>query len=240
MSYLEAKERLIIALDVPTKERALQLVDTLTPHVGMFKIGSQLFTACGPQLVRDVVERGGRVFLDLKFHDIPNTVASAVVEAARLGVSICNVHALGGLEMMRILLSRLNEVVEHEGLTRPKVLAVTVLTSHDQESLRRLGVQEPIAQLVVRLARLTAEAGLDGVVASAHEIEPIRSAISSSFIILTPGLRPEWAAIGDQKRVMTPREALRRGADYLVIGRPIIEHPDPQEAAQLVLASLSA
>lgn len=234
------KERLVIALDVSTKERALQLVDALAPHVGMFKIGSQLFTACGPQLVRDVVERGGRVFLDLKFHDIPNTVASAVVEAARLGVSICNVHALGGLEMMRSLRSRLDEAVERDGLIRPRVLAVTVLTSHDQKSLERLGIRESIAQLVVRLARLTAEAGLDGVVASAHEIDLIRNAIPDPFIILTPGLRPEWAAVGDQKRVMTPREALQAGADYLVIGRPIIEHPDPQEAAQLVLASLSA
>ncbi len=239
MSNLEAKERLIIALDVPTRARALHLVDTLAQQVGMFKIGSQLFTACGPQLVRDVIDRGGRVFLDLKFHDIPNTVASAVVEAARLGVSICNVHALGGLEMMKSLLYRLNEVVEREGLKKPKVLAVTVLTSHDQKSLQRLGIDEPIAQLVVRLARLTAEAGLDGVVASAHEIEPIRSALPGSFIILTPGLRPEWATAGDQKRVMTPREALEAGADYLVIGRPVIEHPDPQEAVRLIKASLS-
>jgi orotidine-5'-phosphate decarboxylase len=237
METLQPKDRLVVALDVDTRERALSLVDELRPFVGMFKIGSQLFTACGPELVAEVVGRGAKVFLDLKYHDIPNTVAKAVVAAMRLGVSICNVHALGGLEMMKLVRESCEKAASSEGLTRPIILAVTVLTSHDQSTLDELGIREPLNELMVRLARLTAAAGLDGVVASAREIGLVRKTVPGRFVILTPGLRPDWAATQDQKRVLTPRKALDAGADYLVIGRPILDHPSPAEAAKQILAS---
>ncbi len=235
---LSAKDRLIVALDVDNQEHALSLVDQLKPFVGLFKIGSQLFTSAGPGLVSEVIRRGAKVFLDLKYHDIPNTVASAVVAAMRLGVSICNVHALGGLEMMCQVREECERVAARENLTKPILLAVTVLTSHDQASINSLGFNEPLNELVVGLAKLTAKAGLDGVVASAHEIGLVRTAVNNSFIVLTPGLRPSWAANQDQKRVMTPEQALINGADYLVIGRPILADPSPANAAQKVLASL--
>jgi orotidine-5'-phosphate decarboxylase len=238
MSGLKSKDRLVVALDVDGRERALSLVDELRPFVGMFKIGSQLFTACGPDLVREIVRQDAKVFLDLKYHDIPNTVENAVVAAMRLGVSICNVHALGGLEMMRRVGETCERVALSEGLTRPIILAVTVLTSHDQSTLGELGIDEQLNALVARLARLTADAGLDGVVASAHEIGIVRQAVPGQFVILTPGLRPVWAVSQDQKRVMTPQEAMRAGADYLVIGRPILDHPSPSEAAKRILEAL--
>lgn len=235
---LSAKDRLIVALDVDTKNHALSLVDELKPYVGLFKIGSQLFTSEGPNLISEVIRREAKVFLDLKYHDIPNTVASAVVAATRLGVSICNVHALGGLEMMSQVREECEKVSARENLTKPILLAVTVLTSHDQNSINDLGINEFLKDLVVRLAKLTAKAGLDGVVASAHEITLVRQAVESPFIILTPGLRPSWTSNQDQKRVMTPEQALINGADYLVIGRPIIADPSPSSAAQKILESL--
>jgi orotidine-5'-phosphate decarboxylase len=235
---LSAKDRLIVALDVDSPEHALCLVDELKPFVGLFKIGSQLFTAAGPELVSKVIQRGAKVFLDLKYHDIPNTVASAVVAAMRLGVSICNVHALGGLEMMSQVRKQCEIVAARENLTKPILLAVTVLTSHDQTSINNLGINETLNELVVRLAKLTAKAGFDGVVASAQEIALVKASVNSPFIVLTPGLRPSWASNQDQKRVMTPEQALANGADYLVIGRPILADPSPAIAAQKVLASL--
>ncbi|MBI4854257.1 MAG: orotidine-5'-phosphate decarboxylase [Acidobacteria bacterium] len=235
---LSAKDRLIVALDVDSKEKALSLVDELKPFVGLFKIGSQLFTSAGPNLVSEVIRRGSKVFLDLKYHDIPNTVASAVAAATRLGVSICNVHALGGFEMMRQVREECEKVSAQEKLPKPILLAVTVLTSHDQNSINDLGIDETLNELVVRLAKLTAKAGLDGVVASAHEIALVRNAVNSPFIVLTPGLRPSWTSNQDQKRVMTPEQALADGADYLVIGRPILADPSPANAAQKILDSL--
>lgn len=239
MTEIQPKERIVVALDVDTKERALKLVEELTPFVGMFKIGSQLFTSCGPSLVREIVRLGAKVFLDLKYHDIPNTVSSAVVAAMRLGVSICNLHALGGLQMMQQVREAVDKTAQKEGLEKPKILAVTILTSHDQKSLQDLGITETLDQMVVRLAKLTSLAGLDGVVASAKEITSIRAALDRSFIILTPALRPAWAGMQDQKRVMTPEEALKLGADYLVIGRPILDHPSPAEAAEKISHVLS-
>ncbi|MEW6734922.1 MAG: orotidine-5'-phosphate decarboxylase [Acidobacteriota bacterium] len=239
MEALRPQDRLVVALDVDSRTRALSLVEQLRPVVGMFKIGSQLFTSCGPELVREIVASGAGVFLDLKFHDIPNTVAQAATAALRLGVSIFNVHALGGLEMMRQVRITCEQVAAREGLARPLILGVTLLTSHDEASLTELGINTSINDQVVRLARLVAEAGLNGVVASAHEIDLVRSAIDSPFIILTPGLRPEWASSQDQKRVMTPLQALRAGADYLVIGRPILEHSDPVQAATRIIATLT-
>jgi orotidine-5'-phosphate decarboxylase len=233
------KDRLIVALDVPDRDSALRLVERLSGTVGMFKIGSQLFTAEGPQLVREVIGSGERVFLDLKFHDIPNTVAAAIESAARLGVSILNVHTLGGSEMMRAAA----HAVGDRGLlwiTRPAVLGVTVLTSMDKADLADVGITSDLSGEVVRLATLARDSGLDGIVASPHEIRLIRECITAKrFIILTPGIRPAWAEKRDQKRIAAPADALRDGADFIVIGRAITESSDPRAAAERILEEIS-
>lgn len=234
-----AKNKLIVALDVDNRQRARELIEMLRDVVGMFKIGSQLFTAEGPSIVRELVKTGSRVFLDLKFHDIPNTVAAAGVEAARLGVSIFNVHAAGGGEMMRRTGAAVTEVCEREGLPRPSVIAVTVLTSTDAQVLAATNVTSGVAEQVVTLAKLAHASNLDGVVASSLEVPLIRANIpSSNFLIVTPGVRPAGADRGDQKRVMTPAEAVRAGSDYLVIGRPIIAADDPVRAARALIEEM--
>jgi orotidine-5'-phosphate decarboxylase len=226
------KNKLIVALDVKTASEAQRLVDMLRGIAGMFKIGSQLFTATGPAFVRQIVNSGERVFLDLKFHDIPNTVAAAGVEATRLGVSIFNIHAAGGSEMMRRTASAVAESAASEGLTRPSIIAVTVLTSADQKTLAEVGWTMTPEALVRRLSILAEAAGLDGVVASPLEVSIVRSVVKKpDFIVVTPGVRPGGVALGDQSRVTTPREAIDAGADYLVVGRPIIESPDPVSSA---------
>lgn len=231
----QAKDRIVVALDVETPAQALALVEQLRGLVGMFKIGKQLFTAAGPDIVRQIIGMGEKVFLDLKFHDIPNTVASAGVEAARLGVSIFNVHALGGSAMMRATVDAMNAAAEREKLTKPLILAVTILTSHDQASLHEIGLERSLQEQVVRLAQLADRSGIDGVVASPLEIAPLRTAIENpNFVILTPGVRPRGAALNDQKRVMTPNEAVQAGSDYLVIGRPITGAENPAAAAQKI------
>lgn len=233
------RNKLIVALDVESAAEARRLVNTLRGVVGMFKIGSQLFTAEGPALVREIVESGERVFLDLKFHDIPNTVAAAGVEAARLGVSIFNVHAAGGSEMMRRTFDAVSEVADLEKLQRPAIIAVTVLTSSNSNTLREIGLSDDVHDVhdVVRSLALLAEAsGLDGVVASPLELGIVRSTVKKpGFIVVTPGVRPAGSARGDQKRVTSPREAILAGADYLVVGRPILESPDPARAAQAII-----
>jgi orotidine-5'-phosphate decarboxylase len=226
------KNRLIVALDVKTESEAQRLVDMLRGIAGMFKIGSQLFTASGPTFVRKIVNSGERVFLDLKFHDIPNTVAAAGVEAMRLGVSIFNVHAAGGSEMMRRTATAVAESADSEGLKRPSIIAVTVLTSADQKTLTEVGWTTNPEALVGSLSMLAEAAGLDGVVASPLEVGIVRSVVKNAgFIVIVPGVRPKGAALDDQSRVTTPREAIDAGADYLVVGRPIIEAPDPAGAA---------
>ncbi|MBV9958533.1 MAG: orotidine-5'-phosphate decarboxylase [Acidobacteria bacterium] len=233
------ENKLIVALDVETAGRARELFAELREVAGAFKIGSQLFTAEGPQLVRELVEGGARVFLDLKFHDIPNTVAAAGVSAARLGVFMFNVHAAGGGEMMRRTAEAVREAAESEGLAHPKVIAVTVLTSASAATLAETGVAaEPEAQ-VVRLARLTQASGLDGVVASPLEIKAVRAAVErTEFLIVTPGVNPSGAAYDDQRRVTTPAAAVQAGADYLVVGRAILGAPDPAKAAREILAEM--
>lgn len=232
-------KKLIVALDVDNRQRALELVEILRDVAGMFKIGSQLFTAEGPSIVRELVKAGSRVFLDLKFHDIPNTVAAAGVEAARLGVSIFNIHAAGGSEMMRRTSEEVTAVCEREGLPRPSVIAVTVLTSSDAGVLAATNVALSVEEQVVALAKLAFASSLDGVVASSLEVPLVRAAVPrGEFLVVTPGVRPDGADLRDQKRVMTPAEALRAGADYLVIGRPIIEADDPVRAALAVLAEM--
>src|SRR5262249_23692041 len=204
-----ARDKLIVALDVDNANRARELFESLRDSVGMFKIGMQLFTAAGPDLVRRIISHGGRVFLDLKYHDIPNTVALAGIEATRLGVSIFNIHASGGREMMKRTAGAVAEVAARENLTRPRVLAVTLLTSVDEETLRQIGIEGPSTNFVSRLACLADECGLDGVVASAWEIGVIRAAIArSDFLIVTPGMRGITDQKDDQRRVMTVSDAI--------------------------------
>jgi orotidine-5'-phosphate decarboxylase len=228
-------DKLIVALDVGSAREALELFRRLGGFVRHFKIGSQLFTAAGPQIVREIARAGGRVFLDLKFHDIPNTVAAASVEAARLGVWMLNVHALGGALMMRRTVEALTEAAGREGFERPKLIAVTVLTSADAATLAEVGIQsEPLGE-VLALARLASACGMDGVVASPHEIEAVRAAVTrTDFMLVAPGVRPAGDAADDQKRIMTPAGAISAGADYLVIGRAILNAPDPVSAARKI------
>lgn len=234
-----AKDRLIVALDVETAREAFNLFCALRDIVGMFKIGSQLFTSEGPGIVRDIVRAGGRVFLDLKYHDIPNTVAAAGVEAARLGVSIFNVHAAGGSEMMRRAASAVAEVSEREGIARPLIIGVTVLTSADDSTLAEAGFSSNTEEQVRRMARLASKSGLDGVVASTHEVKLVREAVErQDFVIVTPGVRPAGRAHDDQRRVMTPSEAMRAGADYLVVGRAILKANDPACAADEIIKEM--
>lgn len=232
-------DKLIVALDVETASEAHRLVSMLRGMVGMYKIGSQLFTAAGPALVREIISSGQRVFLDLKFHDIPNTVACAGVEAARLGVSIFNVHAAGGNEMMQHAAEVVAERALSEGLVRPLIIAVTVLTSTNATTLTEVGHSLNPDELVPRLALLAEASGLDGVVASPREVAIVRAVVKKpNFLVVTPGVRPTGAALFDQKRVMTPREALMAGADYVVVGRPILDAPDPAQAAQQIIDEL--
>jgi orotidine-5'-phosphate decarboxylase len=234
-----AKDRIIVALDLPTAAEALSIVEELNDAVGAFKVGLQLFTHAGPDLVRKLVNTGSHVFLDLKFHDIPNTVAKASVEAARLGVWMFNVHAFGGAEMMRQASKEVGEVCEREGLERPLIIAVTVLTSSNSDTLKEIGVEQETQAQVLKLAELTAQCGLDGVVASPLEIEPIRARIASKdFVIVTPGIRPSSATQDDQKRVMTPGEAVLVGADHLVIGRPITAAADRAKAVEDIVSEM--
>ena len=232
------RERLIAALDIDSLDQAQELVRLLAGDVGMFKIGKQLFTHAGPQAVRLIQELGGEIFLDLKFHDIPNTVAKAAIEATRMGVKMFNVHASGSLEMMRLTVKEVERVCRQEKRRKPIMLAVTVLTSLNQDDLKRVGVDGKVADQVVRLALLTKEAGMDGVVASPQEVGDIRDACGRHFVIVTPGIRPADSKRNDQQRVMTPGDAVRAGVDYIVVGRPILEAEDRVAAARGIVAEM--
>lgn len=232
------RERLILALDVDDLERVKALVGVLAGMVGMFKVGKQLFTHAGPSAVKLIQEMGGEVFLDLKFHDIPTTVAKAAIEATRLGVRMFNVHASGSLEMMRYTVKEVRRVCRQENLRRPMMLAVTVLTSLNKTDLKRVGVNGEVADQVVRLALLTQEAGMDGVVASPHEVAGIRAACGRRFIIVSPGIRSQGGRRNDQRRVMTPEEAIRAGVDYIVVGRPIAEAKNPINAVAEIVSEM--
>ena len=231
-------EKLIVALDVSDLKQAEALVEKVSPLVKTFKIGKELFTAAGPEAVRMVHAHKCRVFLDLKFHDIPNTVASACEAAAKLGVFMMNVHALGGKTMMMNAVQAVHKVNEGKKTAAPKILGVTVLTSLKDADLKEVGISKKVSQEVPVLAVLAKNSGLDGVVASAQEIALIRSFVGKNFLIVTPGVRPTWAAHGDQKRVMTPAEAVSAGADYIVVGRPITQHPQPLVAAEKILKEI--
>ena len=233
------RNSLVVALDVDTAAQALTLVEQLRGVAGMFKVGKQLFTAAGPDIVRQIIALGESVFLDLKFHDIPNTVAKAGIEAARLGVSIFNVHASGGSQMLRTVAQEVAAAADKEGLARPLILGVTVLTSQTPEAFAELGIARSLAEQVIHLAKMCDAAGLDGVVASPHEIAPLRQAVANpNFVVLTPGVRPAGAALNDQARVMTPGEAMQAGASFLVVGRPIIAANDPRAAAEKIIEEI--
>lgn len=230
-------DRILVALDADTTAEAGALADRLRDVGVGFKIGSRLFTSEGPSLARTLADRGDRVFLDLKFHDIPNTVAGAVAAAARLGVWMVNVHAAGGRAMMEAARDAARNEAAKRGAPPPLVIAVTILTSLTETMIAEAGMAGPIADQVVRLAALAQASGLDGVVASPHEIAPIRRACGPDFAIVTPGIRGAGDAKGDQSRTMAAPEALAAGATYLVVGRPIIAASDPRAAAEQIVAA---
>ena len=225
------KNPLILALDVPDQDSALRLVETLGDAVPFYKIGLQLFTRCGPSVVEAVKGVGGKVFLDLKFHDIPNTVRHSVESACALGVDLLTIHLSGGGKMIQAAADGANG-------GGALVLGVTVLTSSNRETLKEVGTDSPVEDQVLRLARLAAENGVTGIVASPLEVSLLRQVFGSGLTIVTPGVRPEWAEANDQQRTMTPKAAMQAGADYLVIGRPITGQPNPREAAERILAEL--
>jgi orotidine-5'-phosphate decarboxylase len=232
------RDKLIVALDLRSAEAAFAIVEQLRGHVGMFKVGSELFTAEGPTLVRDLVASGEKVFLDLKFHDIPNTVRSAVREAVKLGVSLIDVHASGGRKMMEAAVEGAREARPLMTVARPLIIAVTVLTSLGSSDLQELGINSSPEGLVARWAELAQQSGLDGVVASPREIAAIRRACGPRFLIVTPGIRPAATASQDQARTAAPELALKAGADFLVVGRPIIAAADPAAAADAIVADM--
>lgn len=237
---MNPKDRIVLALDVDTHNEALALVKELTPFVGVFKIGMQLYNSIGPAIVQEVNELGGRVFVDLKFHDIPNTAGAAGKVLTRLNSFMFNVHAAGGREMMRKVAADAQDEAARLGIVPPTILAVTVLTSiSDQQLQEEMYVSGlNVKELAVKWAVMAKESGLNGVVCSPREITAIRAACGPDFKIVTPGIRPRWSEANDQKRITTPREALDMGADYMVIGRPITKAEDPREAAMKIIKEL--
>jgi len=235
----DPKDRIIFALDVDHFTEARQWVNLLKDRVGLFKIGKQLFTHAGPKVIDMIRGKNQNVFLDLKFHDIPNTVARAGEEATKLNVSMFDLHALGGLEMMKKTVEASRTAAKELGIPKPIILAITILTSMDDSTLKEVGIQGPVIQAVGQLAFLAMKAGVDGVVASPQEIGIIRERCGKDFLIVTPGIRSPAEKKDDQKRTLTPKEAITAGASYLVIGRPIREAKDPLEAVQKIIEDIS-
>ena len=232
---IDNKAKLILALDVSEYDYALELVERFRDVIEIFKVGLELYTVAGPSIIKEIHKRDRKVFLDLKFHDIPTTVSKAGIAAARLGVFMFNVHASGGLDMMRKCREDVVNLCLKENLDKPRIIAVTVLTSMSQETLKSdVGVQHSLNTHVRHLAGLSLKAGLDGVVASGKEAAMIRGHCGRGFLIVTPGIRPSWSAADDQSRTMTPRQALAQGADYLVMGRSILNHSNPMKAIELI------
>lgn len=231
----EQDPRVIVALDFPDADQALQFADSVTPSLCRLKVGKELFTSAGPNLVRQLVNRGFDVFLDLKFHDIPNTVNKAVAAASALGVWMLNVHALGGMEMMKAA----REAIDHYAPDRkPWLIAVSILTSTSEQGLQALGIHKGLQQTVVDLTRMALDAGVDGMVCSAQEVSLLRQHFGTEPLLVTPGIRPAGADAQDQQRIMTPEQAIQAGSSYLVIGRPITQHEDPIQALKMINQSI--
>jgi len=238
---MPANSKLILALDVSEYDFAVEILERFRDYIDIFKVGLELFVSAGPKIIEDIHKRDKKVFLDMKFHDIPNTVSKAAIAATRLGVHMMNLHTSGGLEMMRRCRDSVVELCLKENISRPKILGVTVLTSLTREILRdELGIQHGLKTHVRHLSGLALKAGLDGVIASAREAETIRSHCGRGFLIVTPGIRPSWTPPDDQKRTMTPKEAIREGADYIVMGRSILQHSDPMKAVELITLEILA
>lgn len=233
----KAKE-LIVALDTGDRDHAEGLVKTLRPRIDYFKVGLELFASFGPDIISWLKSEGCRVFADLKLHDIPNTVSRAAAALTRLEVDMLNVHLSGGKEMVTATVEKVREVAARQGLAAPRLIGVTVLTSTGADEYAGMGYSEPLARRVVRLAKMGKESGLDGVVASPQEAALIREACGPDFLIVTPGIRPRWAAKNDQQRITTPRDAISLGADFLVVGRPITRAEEPLDAAVKILAEM--
>jgi orotidine-5'-phosphate decarboxylase len=229
------KDKLIVALDVSDAKKALDIVDMLGDYAAVFKVGFELFVTAGPKIVEDIRKKGKRVFLDLKFHDIPNTVTKAAIAASRLGVYMLNVHTSGGLDMMKRCRDSVAESCSKENIKKPKIIGVTVLTSLNEEMLKNeVGVHYSLKNHVKHLAMLARQAGLDGVVASPQEIKMIKQSCGKDFLVVTPGIRTSWTPPDDQHRTATPKEALKNGADYIVMGRGILKQEDPIKALELI------
>ncbi|KZY31819.1 orotidine 5'-phosphate decarboxylase [Oleiphilus sp. HI0081] len=234
MSSVEQKSPLIVALDYPDSASAIKMAESLDPSYCRVKVGKELYTRCGPQILESLHGLGFEVFLDLKFHDIPNTTANAVAVAADLGVWMVNVHASGGRQMMEACVSKLTSYQK-----KPLLIAVTVLTSMQDADLHELGLEVSAQQQVNRLAELSRDVGMDGVVCSSHEVAELKANLGADFKLVTPGIRPAFASVGDQKRIMTPYEAVQAGSDYLVIGRPITQADDPMDALSKITKELA-
>ncbi|MFO7866144.1 MAG: orotidine-5'-phosphate decarboxylase [Candidatus Aminicenantes bacterium] len=230
-------EKIIVALDVDTRQKALELVRRL-PSARCYKIGLRLYTAEGPGFIQEIAQMGKRIFLDLKFHDIPNTVAGAVKAAVDLGVDMMTLHASGGVEMMARAVEEAAEETAKKNMKRPHLLAVTILTSLQDSDLKKMNIPSSPMDMVLTLASLAQEAGMDGIVCSPKETPAVRKQAGPGFKIVTPGIRPAWASAGDQKRILTPAEAVRSGSDYLVVGRPVIQAASPEEALEQIIQEL--
>jgi len=236
---MESRERIILALDVADYTKALDIIQKFKEHIEIFKVGAELFTSVGPRIIEKLNSMDKKVFLDLKYHDIPSTVSKSVKVATEMGVYMLDVHTLGGLEMMKEAVRGAVAISLQKNIDRPKILGVTMLTSIDEKCLiNELGFGQALKSQVRHLAGLALRAGLDGVVASPQDIETIRSHCGKEFLIITPGIRPSWTSIDDQKRALTPQEALSKGADYLVIGRAILSQPDPLHAFELIVEEM--
>jgi len=226
---------IIVALDFDSREKAISLVEKVKGEINHFKVGLELFSRCGIETVKEISDKNCRVFLDLKYHDIPNTVKSAAKVAVESGVWMYNIHALGGFEFMKSVAEFNREYAQKIGLERPLLIAVTILTSMGNEDLKQIGINIDVETEVLKLAELAKRAGLDGIVCSAREVKKIKETLGEDFLTVTPGIRPAWASKDDQKRIVTPADAVKLGTDYMVIGRPITRADNPEKAAKRIL-----